>query len=72
MPPPFSSRQEGVMRVKLLVSRAGPAGVQNRGDEIDVGDDEAVRMISAGQAEPVREARVERAVPKKRAEKAIR
>lgn len=60
------------MKVKLLVSRAGPAGVQNRGDEIDVGDAEAVRMIEAGQAQPVREIKAERAVPKSRAEKARR
>lgn len=60
------------MKIKLLVSRAGPAGVQNRGDEIDVCDAEAIRMIAAGQAEPVREAAVERAVPKRKAEKAVK
>lgn len=42
------------MKIKLLVSRVGPAGAQNRGDVIEVGDAEATRMIEAGQAEPVR------------------
>lgn len=60
------------MKIRLLVSRAGPAGAQNRGDEIDVGDAEAIRMIAAGQAEPVREAPVERAVPNRKAEKAVK
>lgn len=44
------------MKIKLLVSRAGPGGVANVGDEIDVGDSEAIRMIEAGQAQPVRQA----------------
>lgn len=52
------------MKIKLLVSRAGPAGVQNRGDEIDVSAAEAERMIAAGQAVPFVEREVERAVKK--------
>lgn len=40
-------------KVKLLVSRVGPAGSQNRDDVIEVGADEAKRMIEAGQAIPV-------------------
>lgn len=60
------------MKIRLLVSRGGAFGVQNRGDEIDVSDAEAVSMIEAGQAEPVREAAVERAVPVCKAEKAVR
>ncbi len=60
------------MKVRLLVSRAGPAGVFNRGDEIEVGDDEAMRMIAAEQAEPVRGAPPEMAVKKRRSEKAVR
>lgn len=60
------------MKVKLLVSRAGPAGAQNRGDEIEVSDAEALRMFDAGQAEPVRAAAAERAVPKGKAEKAVK
>lgn len=60
------------MKIKLLVSRAGPAGVQNRGDEIDVSGAEAVRMIEAGQAEPVRAASVERAVKPGKPERAAK
>ncbi len=51
------------MRIRLLVSRAGVDFSQNVGDEIDVPDKEATRMIEAGQAEPIR-------IPVKRAEKA--
>ena len=49
------------MRVKLLVSRAGADFVQNAGDEIEVPDDEAARMIAAGQATAVRVRRPDRA-----------
>lgn len=58
------------MKVKLLVSRCGPAGAENRGDVIDVSPEEAERMIEAGQCELVRTASAERAVPKSKAEKA--
>lgn len=60
------------MRIKLLVSRAGPDIVQNRGDEIDVEDDEAIRMIDAEQAVPVRAVEVETAVSAAAPEKAGR
>jgi len=60
------------MKIRLLVSRGGRFGVQNRGDEIDVSDDEAVSMIAAGQAEPVREAKIERAVRMAKAERAVK
>lgn len=44
-----------VLKVKLLVGRAGPAiGVENAGDVIDVDKDEAERLISTQQAEPVK------------------
>lgn len=42
------------MQVKLLVSRVTATGAENRGDVVDVTNAEAVRMIAAGQAEPVR------------------
>lgn len=42
------------MKIRLLVSRCGVDGAQNRGDEIEVSDAEAKRMIDAGQAEPIR------------------
>lgn len=38
------------MKISLLISRAHENGPQNRGDTIDVDDDEAARMIEAGQA----------------------
>lgn len=45
------------MKVKLLVSRAGPAGAFNRGDEVEVSEAEARRMFEADppQAVPVRD-----------------
>lgn len=60
------------MKIMLLVSRAGPAEANNRGDVIDVDQDEAIRMIEAGQAEAVREAPAETATPKGKAEKAVK
>jgi hypothetical protein len=59
------------MKIKLLVSRATATGAENRGQEIDVPDAEAIRMIEAGQAEPVRAIKAEHAVGRgKKAEKA--
>lgn len=48
------------MKVRLLTNRAGVDFSQSIGQEIDVSDDEAQRLIASGQAEPVREKRVER------------
>lgn len=53
------------MKIKLLVPRVGADFSQNRGDEITVSDAEAIRMIEAGQAVPVRE-------PAPAVEKAVR
>lgn len=61
------------MKVRLLTSRVGTKFSQNRGDEVDVSDAEAVRMIEAGQAEAIRVAKPEtavRAAPK--AERAVK
>lgn len=46
------------MKVQLLVSRSGPNGAFNRGDEIEVSEREAKRMFEANppQAQPVRDA----------------
>ena len=41
------------MKVKLLVSMAGPAVAHNAGDEIDVDDATAQRFIERNIAEPV-------------------
>lgn len=40
------------MRVKLLISRSGPAGAFNAGDEIDVSESEGQRLIDLGKALP--------------------
>lgn len=60
------------MKIKLIVSRAGAGFAQNAGDEIEVGDAEAIRMIAAGQAEAVRSATVEKATKTAKAEKAVK
>ena len=60
------------MKVKLLVSRAGPAGAFNRGDIIDVPAAEAESIVAAGHAELVREAPVETTAKRIKAEKATR
>lgn len=62
------------MLVRMLVSQAGLDFVRDRGQEIDIPDAEAVRMIEAGIAEPVRSAAPtnETATRTRRAEKAVR
>jgi len=60
------------MRIRLLVSRATLDGPQSIGDELDVADAEAIRLFAAGHAEPVRQQAPEQAVPRIRAEKAVR
>lgn len=61
------------MKIKLLTARATARGPENRGDVIDVSDAEAVRMIEAGQAEPVRAAKApEKAVKRAKVEKATK
>ena len=60
------------MRVRLLVPRATLAGPESIGDEIEVADAEAVRMTEAGPADPVRGAKPEKAVPRRKAERAAK
>lgn len=60
------------MKIKLLVSRATATGSENRGDVIDVDDGEAIRMIEAEQAEPVRVISHETAVVRSKHEKAAK
>lgn len=60
------------MKVKLIVSRAGPLGVQNAGEVIDIDVDEAQRMIDAGQAEIIRQKAPEKAVKRSKAERAAK
>ena len=58
------------MKVKLLVSIAGPTAAHNAGDEIDVEDATATRFIERNIAEPLasRPAKetAEKKVPRKR------
>lgn len=58
-----------MVKVRLLVSRAGPAGAFNRGDEIEVTATEAESIVAAGHAELVSDELVERAVKKGAPEK---
>lgn len=60
------------MKVKLYVSRSGPNGTFVAGDEIDVDEAEAKRMIAKGQCAPVRAAKPEKAIKRAKAEKAIK
>jgi len=60
------------MKVKLLVSRSGVDGAFNAGDEIEVLDAEAIRMIEAGQCVPVREVAAEKAVLRGKTERAAK
>jgi len=59
------------MKIKLLTSRAGIGFSQHYGEVIDVGADEGADMISRGEAELVREQKIERAVKAPR-EKAVK
>lgn len=53
------------MKIRMLVSLAGPEYALDAGQETDRFDDaEARRLIEAGYAVPVPEKRVERAVPR--------
>lgn len=60
------------MRIRMLVCQAGVDFVRNVGDEVEVGDAEAMRLIAAAYAEPVRRQVVERAVSPAKAEKAVK
>lgn len=59
-----------MVKVKLVVSRIGPGGSFNPGDVIDVPADEAQRMVAAGQCEMLRAAKPEKAVSRRKSEKA--
>lgn len=61
-----------MVKVRLNVPRVGPAGSFVIGDEIEVPQDEAERMIARGQCEIIRQKSTEKAVKRKKAEKAVR
>ncbi len=52
-------------KVRLLTSRCGPKINQSAGDIVEVDSEEAKRLIESGQAEPARDAEVERATSKR-------
>jgi hypothetical protein len=58
------------VRIELLKRHATAFGQMDIGDRIDVPDDQAIRMIEAGEAVAVRTVEPERAVRKKKAERA--
>lgn len=60
------------MKIKMLVSRSGADGAVDAGQEIEVPDAEAIRMIEADQAVAIREQKPQRAVKKPTAEKATK
>lgn len=57
------------MKVKLTASLSGPARAWDAGEEYECSDGEAKRLIEAGFAIPVVEAKTERAVARKVTEK---
>jgi hypothetical protein len=59
------------MKVKLTTSRAGVGFSQQVGDIIEVSEAEGASLLTSGQAEPVREQKIERAVKLTR-EKAVK
>lgn len=55
------------MKVRLQIPRSGPAGSYGIGDEIEVSDAEAKRLIESNKAAPARDApEPERAVTRKK------
>jgi len=61
------------MKVRMLQSQYGPDVARNAGDEVEVDDAEAKRLIEASIAEPVRSAATpETTVKPVKAEKAVR
>ena len=60
------------MKVRLTVSRSGADGAFAPGDEIEVSENEGVRMIEAGQAEAVRTTVKETTSARRKVEKAAK
>lgn len=50
------------MKIKLLVGRAGPGCVNVPGDVIEVSEQEGKARIERGEAEPVKNVKIEKAV----------
>jgi len=60
------------MKLKLVVSRSGPAGVAHPGDIIAVPSSAGARLVAAWPAEVVRDVAKETASGKAKAEKAVK
>ena len=58
------------MKIRLLTSLSGADGAFGSGDEYECSADEAQRHVDAGNAEYIREVRIEKAAKFKKAEKA--
>lgn len=59
------------MRIRLKHAFSGPAGDHPVGSERDWDDEDALRLIARGHAEPVRRAPVEKALRAGASEKAV-
>jgi hypothetical protein len=60
------------MKIKMLTSMSGPPLQRNHGDEIEVPDAEAKRLIEAGFAAPVRSEQRETTSQQATTEKAVK
>ena len=57
------------MKVKLLVSRAGPTLCQKAGDIVDVSADEGKRLFASGNAEAIKGGSAKGAAPTSKPQK---
>ena len=60
------------MKIKILHSVAGAGFAYGPGEEVEVSSKLGAELVRAGLAEPVRQAPTERAVKKRRSEKAVK
>jgi len=57
------------MKVRLLVSRAGPMFSQKKGDVVEVSPDEAKRLFASGNAEAIKGGSAKGAAPTSKPQK---
>lgn len=60
------------MKIRMLTSMSGPTVQRNHGDEVEIPDGEAVRLIEAGFAAPVRSEQRQTATQQAMTEKAVK
>jgi len=58
------------MKIKMTTSMAGRDFAYQYGQEVDLPQEEAIKVIEAGCAVPVRSAKPEKAVPRTKSERA--